>query len=349
MSHRFFRLIYLCAIVGILLACNFLQPSRTEIFSDIAATIKAGTTIPEEGLSLTLTPPVYQHSGDGILAMAYLRDLAIMGNRPAGSANHRIAQNYIVTALKKNGYTPKTQPFTTGAGSEAANIEVIKPGRSPRVIIVGAHYDSVNTGSGVDDNGSGVSVLLEVSNRLKDMETPYTIHFVFFDAEETGMEGSRLYAAEMSSSDLENTIAMINLDSLAVGDFSYIYGNEGESGVIRDWSLEYAQKNGIPLITQSGKNPAYPAGTTVDASDHVPFLRKGIQYAYFEATNWELGNLDGYTQVDDMYGDEGEIWHTPYDDIDYIQSTFPGRMQAHLQLFTNVLMNILTEFGKPLD
>lgn len=349
MKHRFLRLSYLSIVVGMILACNFLQPSRTEIFSDVVATIKAGTITPREGLSPTQVPATDQYSGDGILAMAYLRDLALIGNRPTGSTNHQIAQNYILAALKKNGYTPKTQPFTTGAGSEAANIEVIKPGHFPQVIIVGAHYDSVNTGAGVDDNGSGVSVLLEVSNRLMDVETPYTIHFVFFDAEETGMEGSRFYAAKMSSSDIENTIAMINLDSLAVGDFSYVYGNEGEAGVIRDWSLEYARKNGIPLITQSGKNPAYPAGTTVDASDHVPFLRRGIQYAYFEATNWELGNLDGYTQVDEMFGDKGEIWHTPYDDMDYIQSTFPGRMEAHLQLFTNVLMNILTEFEKPAD
>jgi hypothetical protein len=93
-----------------------------------------------------------------------------------------------------------------------------------------------------------------------------------------------------------------------------------------------------------GLNPEYPAGTTGDFSDNAPFRQAGVPYAYFEATNWELGAKDGYTQVDPKFGKNGEIWHTQDDTLDYIEKTFPGRMDAHLKLFSTLLMDILTEY-----
>lgn len=345
----------LLIIIGLSLACSFLQPSRAGVSFEKSATIKAVTTnTPESNKDIAALPAGNQQTyggaediNYGALALEYLHDLAQYGARLPGTQNHETAQRYILMALREMDYNPVLQPFRTKSGQSTANITVIKPGLSPRVIIVGAHYDSVKTGFGVDDNASGVSVLLETAKNLKNVDTPFTIHFVFFDAEETGLEGSKFHASKMSNLDIENTAAMINLDSLAVGDYTYIYGNEGTKGAIRDWALDYAQKKGLSLITQPGKNPDYPAGTTVDASDHVPFLRLGLQYAYFEATNWDLGNLDGYTQVDESLGEHGEIWHTPYDDINYIQATFPGRLDAHFSLFTNVLMHILTEYWEP--
>jgi hypothetical protein len=280
----------------------------------------------------------------GEFAVQYLTGLSKFGSRDMTKPGHRQAAGFIEDALKEMGYTPVHQDFVTGNGLEAANIMVDQAGKSRRRIIIGAHYDSVATGSGVDDNGSGVAVLLEMAKRLKDRETLYSLRFIFFDAEETGLEGSEHYAAGMSDDDVQNTVAMINLDSLAVGDYTYIYGNEGKEGIIREWALTYARQQGFDLITQPGKNPEYPAGTTIDESDHAPFLHRGIQYAYFEATNWNLGELDGYTQVDPSLGEEGEIWHTKYDRLEYITKTFPGRMESHLMLFSKVLFHILTEY-----
>ncbi len=281
---------------------------------------------------------------DGELARNYLEDLSVFGSRAIDNPGHDKAAAYISAALEDMGYSPTKQPFTNEKNLTAGNIIVEKKGDSDRVIIAGAHYDSVAVGSGIDDNGSGVAVLLEAANRLKDAVTPYTIRFIFFDCEETGQEGSGYYVGKMTPGEVKNTVAMINLDSLAVGDYTYIYGNEGEDGEIRDWALDYAEENGLDLITQSGKNPDYSAGTTVDESDHAPFLYRGIQYAYLEATNWDLGEMDGYTQVEGPYGNKGMIWHTKYDSLEYIEKTFPGRLDEHLTLFSNVLMKILTDY-----
>ena len=78
--------------------------------------------------------------------------------------------------------------------------------------------------------------------------------------------------------------------------------------------------------------------------DYDAFQQAGIPWMYFEATNWTLGDQDGYTQVDPQYGDQGAIIHTRYDNLQYLDQTFPGRVDQHLDLFVNVLHHILTEY-----
>jgi hypothetical protein len=68
------------------------------------------------------------------------------------------------------------------------------------------------------------------------------------------------------------------------------------------------------------------------------------RYTYLESTNWSLGNKYGYTQVSTEYGEKGEIWHTEYDTLEYINTSFPGRVQERLHLFVTVLEAILPEY-----
>lgn len=270
-----------------------------------------------------------------------------IGARVAGTDKEAEAARYILLEFERLGYVSELHPFSVtvkGKVINSANIVAVKPGASSQEIIVGAHYDSVSDGKGADDNASGVGVILEVAERLRAQDTAYTIRFILFGAEELGMQGSEDYVSQMTEDQIKNTIAMINLDSVTAGDMAYIYGDEGEKGVIRDWALAFAREHNLELQTQPGDNPDYPAGTTGDWSDHAPFKNAGIQYAYFESTNWTLGDKDGYTQVDPKYGVDGEIWHTEYDTLEYINETFPGRVQARLSLFVTVLEAILTEY-----
>jgi alkaline phosphatase isozyme conversion protein len=273
-----------------------------------------------------------------------------IGSRVAGSAGEKEAAQYIADAFAEMGYSATVQPFTFSAedgrsGVPSANVMAVKEGESARELIVGAHYDTVAIGQGADDNASGVAVLLETAERIRDVETPYTIRFIAFGAEEEGLHGSTFYVNQMSAEDIAKTVAVINLDALAAGDITYIYGSPGSAGDIRDWTLDLAEAEGLALQTQAGLNPEYPVGTTCDCSDHAPFAEIGIQYAYFEATNWLLGRRDGYTQVDLSLGEQGEIWHTEHDTIAYLEETFPGRIQSHFTLFVTALYHVLTDYS----
>jgi len=268
-----------------------------------------------------------------------------VGARVAGSAKEAEARDYVDSQFKRMGYTTTVQPFSytsRGAVVHSSNVIAYKKGKSSKEIIVGAHYDSVAVGKGSDDNASGVGVMLEVAEVLKKINTPYSIKFIAFGAEEAGLKGSSYYANQMNAQEIENTVGMINLDSLAVGDYMYVYGNAGDKGFIRDQALKIAEKKKLAIGTNSGLNPDYPAGTTGDWSDHAPFKRLGIPYGYFEATNWEAGDMDGYTQT----VKHGGVWHTQNDTLEFIEREFPGRVEEHLETFSQALTELLKFFGK---
>ena len=277
-----------------------------------------------------------------------------VGSRLAGSPGEAQAADYIEGIFRELGYTPVRDGFAFAPESRqrgqnliSANVMAVKDGESDREIVVGAHYDSEVRGRGAGDNASGVGVMLEIAAAIRGVPTPYTIRFIAFGAEEQGLGGSHHYVTGLSSDEVGNTVAMINLDSLIAGEIAYVYGDFGAEGVIRDWVLALADAEGDTLQTQPGENPDYPAGTTCDCSDHAPFEEAGIPYAYFESTNWSLGDKDGYVQVDPQYGEDGYIWHTRFDTLDYIDQTFPGRADQRLELFSRLLYRTLTEFTEP--
>ena len=290
----------------------------------------------------------------GDAAHAYLTEITEnIGSRVAGTADEQKIGDYLVTNFEKFGYETKVQPFTYESTDETTkvtttvsseNVYAIKPGISTKEIIVGAHMDSKDVGVGADDNGSALAVMLEVAEKLKDVKTPYTIRFIAFGSEETGDNGSAFYVSQMDKAAIANTLVMINMDSLAVGDDMNVYGGYGKDGLVRDYALKVAKEMGLDLKTNMGANPEYPLGSTGDWSDHAPFQAAGMNYVYFEATNWYLGDMDGYTQVDPKYGVDGAIWHTKYDNMKYIEDTFPGRLKDHLKTFTMVLTKILTDY-----
>lgn len=283
----------------------------------------------------------------GALAFDHLRALENIGPRVAGSNQERQAGDYIYSVFQSIGYSPVTQPFLAwdenGVQYQSANIIATKTGKSSGEIIVGAHYDSVAVGCGADDNASGVGVMLEVAELVFSLETPYTIRFIAFGSEENDLDGSYYFVGQLGSAELKNIIAMVNLDSLVAGDIAYVYSDEGPNAFLRDWILNWTADNGFPLKTIRNVDLSYDGWPT---ADYGPFQEKGIAFAYFEATNWALGERDGYTQVNPKYGDEGHIWHTEYDNSNYLEKTFPGRINKRLAGYTAALFAICTDFIK---
>jgi carboxypeptidase Q len=69
--------------------------------------------------------------------------------------------------------------------------------RPGQVVILGAHLDSWDLGTGVTDNGTGSMVVLEAARVLAQsgLKPKRTIRFILFSGEEQGLLGSRAYAA----------------------------------------------------------------------------------------------------------------------------------------------------------
>lgn len=290
--------------------------------------------------------------------MRHLRHLNdTIGTRVQGTAAEDQARAYIAAQLRDMGYQPQVQPFEITRKNKAgetrqvksANVMAVQPGKSEQEIVVVAHLDSVAAGLGADDNASGVGVLLEAAQALHGQQLPYTVRFLAAGAEEGysdgvqngfrngGINGSSFYVGQLSPEALHKTLFVVNLDSLAAGDVLNVYGSEGADGYVRDAALQLGQRLGYDLQTSPGLADEFPAGSTGDWSDHAPFAAKGIPYAYFEATNWSLGDKDGYTQT----VKHGGIWHTAKDNLAFLNREFPGRTEAHLKAFSDVLIHLL--------
>ena len=100
------------------------------------------------------------------------------------------------------GYEISDEPFDA-LGDTATNLIVEQKGaRKPQeIVLLGAHYDTVSSTPGADDNASAVAVLLEVSRLLRDHVGKRTARYVAFACEEPpyfGMDsmGSQHHARE---------------------------------------------------------------------------------------------------------------------------------------------------------
>ncbi len=282
----------------------------------------------------------------GTSAYEYMAELSdAIGPRVAGLSTEVRAGDRILQWFGDLGYTPDTQDFTFTEGGKtrhSRNIVAVKPGVSARQIVIGAHYDSVSVGRGAFDNASGVALMMELADALRDETTPYTLVFVAFGAEESGLRGSTHYIAEMSDQARADTVLMINFDSVATGDRLYCYSSKDAP-----WPQlalrSMARGLGEYILTSPGLNDEYPYGTTGDWSDHVAFRKAGIPYLYFEATNWLLGDKDGYLNT----AKDREVWHSKKDTLSYIEQRYPGRLENQLATEFAALTAFLTKYEIP--
>ena len=130
-----------------------------------------------------------------------------------------------------------------------------------RVLLVGAHLDSVVTGAGVNDNATGVAVLLEIARALRQLAPQLPVRFAFWGAEEFGLIGSSAYAR---TADRDEIAAYLNFDML--GSRAEPRAREVYAGPFAARWLEYFEDRGLraEAIDLSGR------------SDHAAFAQLGI-------------------------------------------------------------------------
>lgn len=148
----------------------------------------------------------------------YLGKIVIERNPYYASAGHLFAREYIRSHFAKFGEVI-THEFEVNANKHQNLILQIaaKDGKQRSTLIIGAHYDTVPTCVGADDNGSGVAVLLELAEYLSAHPTKYPIQLVAFDMEEYGLSGSRAYAEKLKG-DKQKLRLMISLEMLGYCD-----------------------------------------------------------------------------------------------------------------------------------
>ncbi len=92
---------------------------------------------------------------------------------------------YVHSLWNDMGYEVGNETFDA-LGDEATNLIVEREGakRVDEIVLLGAHYDTITSTPGADDNASAIAVLLEVSRLLRDHTGRRTARYVAFACEE---------------------------------------------------------------------------------------------------------------------------------------------------------------------
>ena len=129
---------------------------------------------------------------------------------------------YIEATLDGFGYAVARQEFEAD-GVRVRNLEVSRTGPGtgkPRLVVIGAHYDSAQGAVGANDNGSGVAALLELARVLKSVlpGESLEIRLVFYVNEELPWFGTEKMGSYVHASGLKreerDVLAMLSLETI---------------------------------------------------------------------------------------------------------------------------------------
>ena len=115
---------------------------------------------------------------------------------------------------------------------ELRNVVAEWPGEQEDWILVGAHLDSVLAGPGINDNGSGSALILEMALQIATLglEPEKTLRFAWWDGEEYGLLGSIEYGEDLDPEELDSLQAYLNYDMVAsTNGAPFLYDGDGSN------------------------------------------------------------------------------------------------------------------------
>ncbi|KAI0478362.1 peptidase family M28 [Xylaria cf. heliscus] len=140
-------------------------------------------------------------------------------------------------------------------------------GDPDNIIVLGAHLDSVQAGPGINDDGSGTALLLELSKSVLKYKTNTKVRFAWWGAEENGLIGSKYYCSNLKVPEINKILAYLNFDMVSKGYFGVgnadgsVHGSVGPAGseVIEQIYIDYYTSRGLevtPAILTNGSDYA---------------------------------------------------------------------------------------------
>ncbi len=240
--------------------CNF---SNKAINAEAAGA--AGVIIFNEGNSPDRLGLIGGTLGGNVVDIPVIDIPFALGEQLAGLADGRLSVHIQTNVFMETRTTTNVIAETPG-------------GRTDRVVVVGAHLDSVPGGPGINDNGSGTAVILETALQMARLgiQPVNQVRFAFWGAEESGLIGSQYYVSQLTSRQIKNIAVNLNFDMLGSPNFvRFIYDGDGSatgtagpngSGVVEAIFQDYFSAQGL----------AFAATEFNGRSDYGPFIAVGI-------------------------------------------------------------------------
>lgn len=257
-----------------------------------------------------------------------------MEGRGAGTPGGARGRAYIERELRAIRVMPVGDAYQVpvrvrarpGADSVGANVVAMIPGRVPGgpVLVLSAHHDHLGIRNdviynGADDDASGSVALLALAERFKAEPLEHDVIFAWFEAEESGMLGSRAFA-EKPPIPAERIALNVNLDMVSRhegGGTLWIAGT-AHYPFLKPLAESVVSQSAVPVRFGHDTPGGRPSDNWTNSSDHASFHRIGVPFLY-------LG-------VEDH-----PDYHKPGDDADKVDPTF----YASVVSFAEVLVRAL--------
>ncbi|MDD3773580.1 MAG: M20/M25/M40 family metallo-hydrolase [Weeksellaceae bacterium] len=206
--------------------------------------------------------------------------------------------------LAMNGKSPKIKVYTESKSkgkTKSFNTIAVIPGKEKpeEYVLLSAHLDSWDGGSGATDNATGVMVMMETARVLKKVypNNKRTIIIGLWGSEEQGLNGSRAFVKD-NPKIIENIQVAFNQDS-GTGRISNISGQ----GFLHSYDFIGRWMSALPQNQRKHIETSFPGQPARGGSDNASFTAAGIPGINLSSLNW---GYFGYT------------WHTNRDTYDKI-------------------------------
>ncbi|MFE5858474.1 M28 family metallopeptidase [Streptomyces sp. NPDC056500] len=189
------------------------------------------------------------------------------GNRAHGRPGYRASIDYVKAKLDAAGYTTTVQQFTT-SGAIGYNLIAEWPGGDPnQVLMAGAHLDSVASGAGINDNGSGSAGILETALAVSraGLQPTKKLRFGWWGAEELGLIGSRHYVNNLPATERTKISGYLNFDMIGSPNPGYFVYDDNVA--LEKVFKDYFSGLGVPTEIETEGD---------GRSDHASFKNVGI-------------------------------------------------------------------------
>jgi Iap family predicted aminopeptidase len=282
----------------------------------------------ESAPALAPAPPrpasdVEQRVAAAITADGMMTDIKFLAAKPHPFRSPEVKANaeWIKAQAIAAGWDAKIVEMPASSrGGILYNVVADKRGSAPdadrKLVIAGAHMDTVTRAPGANDNSSGSAAMLALVKALAPETLANDVRVVWFDGEELGLLGSAAYASTGMKSDISRSIAMLNADMIgsAGGDVGFSMGAKTTSG-LGDAIAGVAARNSIKATFRSERHAR---------SDHHSFDRVGIPSAHFGVSVKTVDRDDPH-------------YHSPRDTPDKVD---PVKMEAHADLLALTLLDL---------
>jgi Zn-dependent M28 family amino/carboxypeptidase len=157
----------------------------------------------------------------------------------------------------------------TGGAYEAQNVVAEIRGREKpeEVVLLGAHLDSWDLGTGEEDNGVNAAMVIDVARGVKELGLAprRTIRFVLFTGEEQGMRGSAGYV-QRHAAEMDRHVAVVIFDT----------GSGRTTGFYLNGRGELRKPINEALSAVAGLSASEQVIDALDGTDNFDFLLSGI-------------------------------------------------------------------------